>query len=112
MKRLIGVIFCLLCGCAVLQRHPNSGYGANRRDNPSTGNLEENLVNSDYADNDIPDVAPTNDDSEHRLVRIGLEKKLVGIEEKRQYSQFKGLMTENERIEFLKLSDIYERDHW
>lgn len=87
----------------MFQRSQGSGYYANSETRylESGYNLEQNITEEEFSQN-VP----------NRMIRIGAEKKLRGLEEKRQYSQFKSLMTESERVEFLKLEDIYARDRW
>ncbi len=101
-----------LCGCALFQRSPSSGYAnsESRYAEVAYNNLEQNVYEESYEDRNVNGLDPLS--FEKRMIRIGLEKRLKGLEEKRQYQQFKSLMSDAERAEFLNINDIYSRDRW
>lgn len=45
-------------------------------------------------------------------MRKTLENNLLTTEEKRQYARYKSYLNESEKVEFLKLDDVFARERW
>lgn len=112
MKFFITILCIGLSACSTLRRSPYSGYDKteNSYENASTDAPPESTTDETANDHNLVE----NDKLvyDNRMYRIGLEKRINDPEEKRQYIQFKNLMNENEKIQFLQLPDIYARDRW
>src|SRR5258708_1842826 len=76
-----------LTACTTLHRSHESGYEQSERRYETQ--LEDNL---EYSNDEVPDYNLTDAEKngyDQRLFRIGLEKRIIDPEEKRQYSQYK-----------------------
>lgn len=99
------ILVLIACGvvgaCTNLERHPESGYGANRKSTIETRRTSPNAKDDDFA----------------RLsTKTRLKQLENGIRTKKEMDQYSRVLpylkSEGERIEFLELADYEARQKW
>lgn len=112
---LLTFVFTLLltAGCTNMpfERSASSGYS--------------NYSDSDFREVSLKDIANRNENFSSRSLspneqteyksqsdRKSLEAGLLTPEERKQYIRYKPYLNEEEKIEFLKLEDVYARERW
>lgn len=111
---LIGISVCLFnvaCTGLPLQRSSTSGYS-----NYSDSDLREvsiRDISGRHSDFSSRSLSPReNSEYQSQSQRKTLEANLLTPEERKQYARYKPYLSEEEKIEFLSLDDIFSRERW